>query len=838
MLCLLAVLSYAADLEELEILRAGYPRAFFFRAAEGAARSRRFSYEQWERCFLRLNGIIGKVLNEEVPNTSQTNIPYFTQYKRRHPEKLVLLHYNGNARDPRDNTEAFFAGHWLYYNGCRVLSDVPAQAGTCSIKVEETSLFQVNMGRYKDKNEDLAICRLGPNGKPDWSYAEQLQLLAIDAQNKTLTVRRGAFGTKPLNFQANRAYIAAHVTEGPWGKRSNLLWYYNYATCCPKDGQGRNCVDVLVDDFARRFLPGGALESFDGVEFDVLRFVLPPSGRRGPDADADGRPDSGIVGGRNLYGIGVYEFCRKLREKLGPNKLILADGASWRHQRSFGVLNGIESEGWPVLSDPEINDWSGGLNRHNFWRENSFKPSFHYVNHKFVRQGKTLRVSSNITRLVLAACQFTDAAVTYSLSPRAERGEIIGVYDELWLGEEHRTNWLGAPLGPATHLALNTPDLYRGQGTRASAKFAEQVECENCSVAVDDTQNAFLVSSPSSEEDRLTWALPPVEVEGGELVVSLNIRAQPMRGYPRAVARLIRVSCRELGALVLPQRREGKIAFRQGKERPLDRRTGARLDYLGPVTIAGETHHAYFTHPPYIGGVGYTVWEAEVRIPAESPRLVFFTALRPARGKSDGVTFIVQLRAAGKTTELFREHQAERQWLGHTVDLSPWAGTTVRLRFLADAGPRDNSVADHGCWGDVRVVSAKYGAQRGYAVPVPAETMTWANEKWFRATFYFRNVPRGPVQLVFRAEGPEPVYLAQITAHAHADAVFRLFERGAVLANPSYHSYTFDVARLAPGRKFRRIRGTALQDPQTNDGSPVGARITLGPREAIFLVSR
>src|SRR5215210_8466683 len=41
---------------------AGYPRAFFYRHVEGEARSGRLSYEEWEKRYLALGGLVGKVL--------------------------------------------------------------------------------------------------------------------------------------------------------------------------------------------------------------------------------------------------------------------------------------------------------------------------------------------------------------------------------------------------------------------------------------------------------------------------------------------------------------------------------------------------------------------------------------------------------------------------------------------------------------------------------------------------------------------------------------------------------------------------------------------------------
>ena len=73
--CLLVVVLLAAAgpcpagespgrLERLQVLSAGWPRAFFFRASEGMAANTRVTYPQWDATFSRLMGIEGKCLDE------------------------------------------------------------------------------------------------------------------------------------------------------------------------------------------------------------------------------------------------------------------------------------------------------------------------------------------------------------------------------------------------------------------------------------------------------------------------------------------------------------------------------------------------------------------------------------------------------------------------------------------------------------------------------------------------------------------------------------------------------------------------------------------------------
>ncbi len=654
----------ARDLARLKVLRDEYPRAFFFRQVEGMAARRGGTYEQWEKTFDRLMGIEGKVLDEEIPGRSIKNIDFFTRFKQQHPDKLVLLHFNGNARDPRWESDRFFPGHWVYFNGAKILADVPAEDGETLIRVDKPNLFKVNMGRYRSRNEDIGLCALDADGKPDWHRSEQVQLISVDVKNKTIRVRRGCFGTKPRAFKARASYAAAHATEGPWGDRNNLLWYYNYSTRCPRDKQGRTCSDVLVEHLAELFGTDGELAAFDGLEFDVLKWRCGGGMRvRGADCDADGKPDAGLHGGFNAYGAGVVEFCRNLRAKLGDDTLILADGMHEGNQRAFGILNGIESEGWPHLRDHQITDWSGGLNRHFFWDENSHAPIANYINHKFnMPTGKPGIVKPpdvpfGTHRLVFAVGAFTNSAMCYSFAPPAERGAPLGIWDEFRMGTENKLGWLGKPRGPAVRMAMRRPDLLKGQTKPAG----EGVHFERSS-------GGLKVTATDSKAKETRFGLSGIPCKGSDLFVSLTVRGEAMQDYPPEVARMMYVS----------------------------------------VGAEGEDTHERF--------------------------------------------------------------------------------------------------------------------------------MTWVNNKDFQATFYFSKIESESVNLEFVIEGSEPLWLSDVQARAHPDSIYREFEHGLVLANPSPRPYTFDLARLLPGKSFRRLRGSSNQDPIANNGSAVGDKLKLGPKEGLFLV--
>jgi hypothetical protein len=97
---------------------------------------------------------------------------------------------------------------------------------------------------------------------------------------------------------------------------------------------------------------------------------------------------------------------------------------------------------------------------------------------------------------------------------------------------------------------------------------------------------------------------------------------------------------------------------------------------------------------------------------------------------------------------------------------------------------------------------------------------------------YARDLPHGDVRVQFSFPAGPAAQVRSLRAYAAADAGYRLFDNGAVFANPSQHPYTFDVGPLG---SFVRLTATAGQDSTVNDGSPVGASLTVAPADAILV---
>ena len=498
---------------DLEIFDGNYPISFFFRQTEGTAANGNMSYERWNSGFSRLHGVMGKMLNEEVLGRSAAQ-EYYRRFKQEHPRQAVLLHANGGFRKPLADIREYHDGHWLYYNGTKVLDSIPKEQKTVTIRVNDVGLFQLHPYRTNPAlPDDVGLCALHDDGTPNWNYAEQARLTGIDESNKTITLERSVYGDKVRHaYKAGKAYVAAHVAQN-WG-RTNKLWEFNMATTCPKDADGRQAADIWAGELIQAIRPGGEIDYIDGVQFDVP-FVIPISlGRnRKPDADADGRPDYGVVDGTPVFAHGVERFFRILREAL-PDKLIMADSGG-KSQRCLKYLNGMEIEGFPELKDTEFNHWSTATNYLRFWSKRSREPRLTYGLMKYLRWPRKPKMSDS--RLILAGTTLYDAAVPLGRIPDRDPDFL---FDELVGGELNRKGWLGKPVAPARRLALESTNIASDKwysNTARISKSADRIE----------------IRSGNDKEYLTRFALEDIRhEENGDLLLALTVSAQGRKNYP------------------------------------------------------------------------------------------------------------------------------------------------------------------------------------------------------------------------------------------------------------------------------------------------------------------
>ena len=162
----------------------------------------------------------------------------------------------------------------------------------------------------------------------------------------------------------------------------------------------------------------------------------------------------------------------------------------------------------------------------------------------------------------------------------------------------------------------------------------------------------------------------------------------------------------------LHQARTGIVI--NGTELPLQR--GGTFRH-SQSTLSGVTKSAIHAHPFYQDGSGDTFGEFALTLP-DSPdiHLEFYMGLWEGSQNSDGVTFIVSVQG----DEIFHQHYNQQKWQPVTLDLSPYRGELVKLRFTTTPGPNGNASWDWAVWGEPKVISKPDNSlkQVGFFSPV------------------------------------------------------------------------------------------------------------------------
>lgn len=563
---LIAATLSSSALDNLEILDGNYPRAGYFRVAENTIRDEydgvEESYEEWRDLFSDLSGIMGKTEYEELVknNPYEQILDWFQRYKQDFPNKYVVVHFNGRGRVPNYRLGEYFAGHWLHFEGCDVLSDLPAESDSSWeeevwVQVEDTSCFKLDNGRQNNRPDDVTLVRRNPDGSLDWSYAEEVRLQDIDTEGGRILIKRSMFNTTSLSFSSTNTYAAAHIMGGPWGDTFNMVWYGNFSTECPRDAQGRTYADVLCDELAGNFEPGGRWALFDGVEFDVMQGEpgtgYHPSHRAEghlADVDGDGIQDDGIVDGVQSYGLGVYEFLHDLRDAVGTNRIIAADGRAANAQKvGGGVLNGVEMEGMPAQEPTGFVDWSTPLNMLDFWKPETQTPRFNYG---AVRYNKARELSEEelfrYYRLSLAAASFTDGFI---MAMSSTTNRLTPALD-LTIGREGSAiGWLGAPTGERVHLASQSADELQERGNPVSPDIFLSDNPDmpwlkpnpsNFPAAMQINASGNLEVAPAGTEESFQFKIKNVPYSNEEVFIEMRIRSKgAIPGYPADYNRYI-----------------------------------------------------------------------------------------------------------------------------------------------------------------------------------------------------------------------------------------------------------------------------------------------------------
>jgi len=135
----------------------------------------------------------------------------------------------------------------------------------------------------------------------------------------------------------------------------------------------------------------------------------------------------------------------------------------------------------------------------------------------------------------------------------------------------------------------------------------------------------------------------------------------------------------------------------------------------------GESRRAIGVHPPWRTGWGQAGLDWSIRLPDARPIFLdFATAIRdhdPQREPpSDGVQFQVWVAPMGteRFTQVFDRFSDAKRWEAAQVELSDFAGQTVRLRLLTHPGPAHDTTCDQAYWAEPTLVAG--------VLPRPVET--------------------------------------------------------------------------------------------------------------------
>ena len=467
------------------------PKAFFFRE-DHLAQPKITPTPDFVEYMGRLNGYQLNCLGESGSSWEHVTKEPLLRFKQRYPKKLANVHFAQREieRDVATSGRlgAFTPPHFLYLApGLKIVSHVSLQAQSVDIDLSGVGAKELLMWAAAVGVTDMAIGERNPStGKVSWLNGEHVTLSPGSAENalKTgaLRINRAAYNSTSRSWNPPTAYIAFHACLG--GKDLSSNWVLNYGRHAPRDASNRTASDVKLALWVRTLTGNGPLAMLDGVSFDVSYWELtgvkkrhnrgkPGEVRLDVDVDNDGIADGGYVNQVNDYGLGQFDLHRRIRQSLGPDKVIVAKGQAWSTQRSVPWLNGIEHEGFPCDTDTEILDWGGAINRLLFWNMSTIaanttsSPNF---NHIILKWPHAPPPPWNRVRVVLAAAAVTDAVISIGsiaapMPADTPRGK-LGIWDELKRGDDNVTNWLGGAVDSEVNprLALGTEDALSGAG--------------------------------------------------------------------------------------------------------------------------------------------------------------------------------------------------------------------------------------------------------------------------------------------------------------------------------------------------------------------------------------
>ena len=183
------------------------------------------------------------------------------------------------------------------------------------------------------------------------------------------------------------------------------------------------------------------------------------------------------------------------------------------------------------------------------------------------------------------------------------------------------------------------------------------------------------------------------------LISTSVIAAEPALAPDAPVIRLDDIGNYQVGYV---PRGKAEKQFARGWTGHFEESTGVSCIPFGEI----NGKRAFLLHCPWINFTGAAFQQFTFSLPKiSSIRLTGATAIRSESvGKSDGATF----RAYVQGDKLLDVNRADANWKPFDLDLTPYAGRTVTIRFETDPGPKDDPGFDFSIWGDRQLILKDY----------------------------------------------------------------------------------------------------------------------------------
>jgi uncharacterized protein (TIGR03437 family) len=143
---------------------------------------------------------------------------------------------------------------------------------------------------------------------------------------------------------------------------------------------------------------------------------------------------------------------------------------------------------------------------------------------------------------------------------------------------------------------------------------------------------------------------------------------------------------------------------------------GAAVD-VQTLTVGGVSRRGVYCQPPWMGQYGgEAFFEYSVPVPAGGALLSFAPGLLNSNGlRTDPMTFKVEINGA----IVWQMDVSTGAWQPGSVDITPWSGQTVKIRFVSNPGPNGDTAYSSAGWSLLQLSSAAGNTLSVIVIAVP-----------------------------------------------------------------------------------------------------------------------